>query len=103
MDHNALLLQELKEIPIPRAFIQWKGAGGCIDYTCDCGAQHHVCQTEFGYFYQCLDCGSVFEVGSHVRMRKMPPDERDAYLKSVEINHIVCPIVGEPRDCEVKP
>lgn len=50
-------------------FIQWKGTEVCMDFRCPCGADGHL-DTSFAYFVHCPSCGSVFEMGTAVMVKR---------------------------------
>lgn len=53
-------------------FIQWKGTGICMDFTCgQCESSGHV-DGDFPYFIRCGGCGAVYEMGTQVRARLCP-------------------------------
>lgn len=54
----------------PHAFVQWKGTDVCMDVYCECGEQGHV-DSEFAYAVRCPKCGTTYEVGCHVALRKV--------------------------------
>jgi hypothetical protein len=64
---------EADKLPAPHGWIQWKGTDVCMDLHCECGAHGHV-DAEFAYFYKCLSCGTVYAVGSSVRLYKIDPN-----------------------------
>ena len=53
-----------------------------MDWFCpQCGEQHHV-DADFCYYLKCLDCGSVFEVGTEVSLTKVDPSSvQDGFAK----------------------
>jgi hypothetical protein len=63
------MLKSIKQ-PLPYAFIQWKGTDVCMDFYCDCGADHHI-DGHFVYAVKCHACGAVWEMPSHIIPRKI--------------------------------
>ena len=39
--------------------IQWKGTKVCMDFTCACGRDGHICGEDFAYQVQC-PCGRLW-------------------------------------------
>ncbi len=58
------------EQPEPNAFIQWKGTDVCMDFHCECGAHHHI-DGYFVYAVKCHECGTTWEMPSHIYPRKI--------------------------------
>ena len=51
-------------------WIQWKGTDVCMDVYCECGAQFHI-DHDFAYYVKCCACGTIYEVGGHVKLYKI--------------------------------
>lgn len=51
----------------PHIWIQWKGTDVCCDIHCKCGAHLHG-DGDFMYAIKCLECGQLYECGSHVAL-----------------------------------
>lgn len=64
----------IRDLPLPNAFIQWKGTDVCADYYCVCGGQFHV-DDDFVYAVQCPHCQRRFEVSAVVELREIPSNE----------------------------
>lgn len=65
--------------PGGNTFIQWKGTNVCMDWICPvCDEQYHV-DADFCYFLKCLECGSLFKVGTAVSLtlQDSTTDEND--------------------------
>lgn len=58
----------------PHIWIQWKGTDVCADIHCACGAFLHW-DGDFMYFVKCPSCQRVWEVGTHVKLYEVWPDE----------------------------
>ena len=61
----------------PCGLIQWKGTDVCIDVHCKCGWHGHV-DAEFFYSFTCPGCGTVWAVGSVVRLVELTDPEHIA-------------------------
>lgn len=56
-------------------FVQWKGTDVCMDATCPvCGHDGHI-DSDFAYFLKCGACGALCEVGTHVPIFAIAPDD----------------------------
>ena len=62
-------------------FIQWKGTDVCVDFYCPCGEMGHF-DGMFAYYLRCPGCGSVYEMGTQVKARKLEA-ELDPSFSSV--------------------
>lgn len=49
----------------PHLWIQWKGTDLCADFHCECGNSFHI-DSDFCYFVLCGQCGTTWEVGTHI-------------------------------------
>lgn len=55
-------------------FLQWKNTQICLDFYCPCGCEPHG--DGWGpSFIKCPGCGSVYELGTQVIVRKLPAEE----------------------------
>ena len=57
-------------------FIQWKGTEVCMDLHCPCGKHSHF-DVDFAYYVRCPECGSVYELGTQVKLVKVGQGEND--------------------------
>lgn len=64
----------VRELPLPSAFIQWKGTDVCMDCYCTCGHSFHI-DADFAYAVKCNKCGRVFELSAVIEMRELGPQE----------------------------
>lgn len=76
----------IRELPLPNAFIQWKGTDVCADYHCLCGQHFHI-DAEFAYNVQCPYCQRIYEVSSVIELRELKPGEA--------LDPDIAPIVGQ--------
>ena len=58
----------------PHIWIQWKGTDVCCDVHCLCGAQMHY-DGNFFYFFKCPHCGQHWEVGTHMPIYAVTPEQ----------------------------
>jgi len=70
--------------PVPKdgqasAFIGWKSTDICMDLTCTCGNQSHIC-CHFAYYVECVECGAVWAMAQHVTATKLE-GERLAFVE----------------------
>lgn len=59
-------------------FIQWKNTDVCLDLYCSCGAHGHF-DGYFAHYLRCVHCGTVYQLGTQVILKKFdgdPPIER---------------------------
>jgi hypothetical protein len=63
-----------RQLPLPSAFIQWKGTDVCMDCFCLCGRGFHV-DAEFAYAVKCPHCGRTYEMSAMIEMREVSADE----------------------------
>jgi hypothetical protein len=59
-----------RPLPLPRAFIQWKGTDVCMDFHCECGQHYHI-DAEFAYAVKCVKCDAVWEMPSILFPRRV--------------------------------
>jgi len=64
----------VRKIPMPNAFIQWKGTDVCMDCYCVCGESFHV-DADFAYAVSCPFCKRRYEMSAMIEMREMDTDE----------------------------
>ena len=69
------------------AFIQWKNTDICMDFFCECGAQHHY-DGFFAYAISCPDCGAIYEMDYLVKPRRVEKTEYS--LDPVEVGTPNC-------------
>jgi hypothetical protein len=65
---------DVDRIDGPHVWIQWKGTDVCADIYCACGHHMHF-DGDFMYFVKCAECSRVWEVGTHVRLYEVWPNE----------------------------
>lgn len=65
---------DVEKIKGPHIWVQWKGTDACADVHCACGAHLHV-DADFMYYIKCPHCQRVWEVGTHVPLYEVWPDE----------------------------
>jgi len=76
----------IRQIPRPKAFIQWKGTDVCADYYCVCGEEFHI-DADFVYSVICPHCKRQFEVSAMVELRELESGEKWDGCP---------PVIGEP-------
>lgn len=59
-------------------FIQWKGTDLCMDLNCPCGHSGHI-DGDFVYYVRCPECGSVYQMGTQVILKKVDLQGDDPY------------------------
>ena len=64
----------------PHISIQWKGTDVCCDIRCMCGAHLHA-DAEFMYAVKCLECGQLYETGSHVALYPVDSVDHQAVIE----------------------
>lgn len=64
-----------RDLPLPCAFIQWKGTDVCMDCYCVCGEQIHI-DADFAYAVKCHHCNRVYEMSAMVEMREILEGEK---------------------------
>ena len=66
-----------------KTFIQWKGTDVCMDIWCPaCNKANHY-DGYFAYQVKCSGCGTVYELGSEVSLKKVEGEDINAPLESV--------------------
>lgn len=81
-------------LPFPdtdaETFVQWKGTDVCIDVHCPCGALGHF-DGYFAYYLHCPRCGTVYEAGTQVRLKKIDRatverEDRTVLVQELEVD-----------------
>lgn len=74
----------------PHVWIQWKGTNVCADIHCDCGEDAGHVDGDFMYFVQCPACHQIWEVGTHIALYKLTPEDlaaRNIHAESPSVQH----------------
>lgn len=63
-------------VPLPHAFLQWKGTDACFDFNCKCGSHCHF-DGEFAYYVRCAHCKTVWQMPFNLFPREANPGDRE--------------------------
>lgn len=73
-EENSVSDWAIRDLPMPSAFIQWKGTEVCMDIYCVCGHHSHF-DGWFAYAVKCPKCKKILEVSAKIELRPLADGE----------------------------